>query len=133
MKADIVTEIAFSFPNEVGILAAAARAFADADISVEGMSNHSKGSTTDTYMVLSEGMEKAKDILTEAGVESIGEGNIVAVELESRMGAIADMAERLRDAEVNISNMYVSEAREGTSVVYISTNDDDKAVSVLNG
>lgn len=133
MKANIVTEIAFSFPNEVGILAKTARAFSDANISVEGMSNHSKGSTTDTYMVLSDGIDKAKEVLTEAGVESIGEGNIVAVELESKMGAIADMAERLRDANVNISNMYVSEAVEGPSVVYISTNDDDKAVSVLNG
>ena len=76
MKAELVTEIAFSFPNEVGILARTSRAFSDAEISIEGMLNYSKGSTTDTYMVLSNKIDKAKEILTEAGVESIGQGNI---------------------------------------------------------
>jgi len=132
MNAEIVTEISFSFPNEVGVLARTARALANADISIEGMLNYSKGSTTDTFMVLSDGIETAKKILKEQGVDSIGQGNIVSVELDSRPGALADMSERLAEHGINITNMYVCEAKEGPSIIYIATNNDDKAVEVLN-
>lgn len=132
MKAEIVTEISFSFPNEVGVLARTARSFSDAGIGVRGMLNYSQGSTTQTYMVLSSGLEQAKEILTEQGVESVGQGNVVAVTLEGETGALADMAERLAEAELNIANMYVCESPQGPSIIYVSTNDDDKAVEVLN-
>jgi len=133
MKAEIVTEISFSFPNEPGILARTARSFSDAGIGIKGMLNVSKGSTTQTYLVLSSGIDKAREILKEAGVESVGQGNIVAVTLEGETGAIATMAEKLAEAQVNIENMYVCEADEGPSRIYVSTNNDDKAVEVLNG
>lgn len=133
MKAEIVTEIAFSFPNEPGVLADAAFSLAEAGISVKGMLNYSKGSTTETFMVLSDGIDKAKKILTEKGVDSIGQGNIMAVTLEGEKGAIAQMAKKLSEAEVNIENMYVCEAERGPSRIYVSTNNDDKAVEVING
>jgi len=132
MKAEMVTEISFSFPNEVGVLARTARAFADAGVGIKGMLNYSQGSTTQTYMVLSQGIEKAKAILTEQGVDSIGQGNVVSVALEGETGALAEMAQRLADAKVNISNMYVCESPQGPSIIYVSTNDDDKALEVLN-
>lgn len=131
MKAELATEISFSFPNETGVLARAARAFTNAGIGIKGMLNVSKGSTTETFMVLSSGVEKAKKILTEQGVESVGEGSVVGVQVEGETGAIAEMAERLAAAHINIANMYVSESVRGPSIVYISTNDDDKAVEVL--
>lgn len=130
-KAEIVTEIAFSFPNEIGILAKAARSLSKAGIGIQGMLNYSKGSTTQTYMVLSKNTEEAKKILKEMGVESIGEGNVIAVTLQGETGALAEMAERLAKAQINISNMYVCESPQGPSVIYISTSDDDTAVEVL--
>jgi hypothetical protein len=132
MKAEIVTEISFSFPNEIGVLARTARSFSEAGIGVRGMLNYSEGSTTKTYMVLSSGLEKAKEILTEQGVDSVGQGNVVAVTLEGETGALADMAERLAKAELNISNMYVCESPQGPSMIYVSTNNDDKASDILN-
>ena len=131
MKASIVTEISFSFPNEVGILAKTARDFTDKGVGIHGMLNYSQGSTTQTYMVVSD-VATAKEILTEHGVESIGQGNVVSVVMEGETGPIAEMAERLAEAEINIANMYVCEAVEGPSTIYISTNNDDKAVDVLN-
>ncbi|MDP2691767.1 MAG: hypothetical protein Q8O95_05195 [bacterium] len=133
MKVRIVTEIAFQFPNEVGILAKTARTLSESGIGIKGMLNYSQGSTTQTYMVLSGDLEKAKKILTDQGVESVGQGNVVEVELEGETGAIADMAEKLAEANINIANMYACEAPQGASVIYISTNDDDKAVEVLGG
>lgn len=132
MKAELATEISFSFPNEAGVLAKTARAFTDAGIGIKGMLNVSKGSTTETFMVLSSGVEKAKQILTEQGVESVGEGSVVGVQVEGETGALAEMAEKLAAANLNIANMYVSESVRGPSIVYISTNDDDKAVEVLS-
>lgn len=132
MKAEIATEISFSFPNEVGVLARTAREFSDAGIGVRGMLNYSEGSTTKTFMVLSSGLDQAKEILTEEGVDSIGQGNVVAVTLEGETGALADMAERLAKAEINISNMYVCESPQGPSMIYVSTNEDDRAVEILN-
>ncbi len=132
MKAEIATEISFSFPNEVGVLARTARSFSEAGIGVRGMLNYSQGSTTQTYMVLSAGIEQAKEILKGQGVESVGQGNVVAVTLEGETGALADMAERLAEAEINISNMYVCESPQGPSMIYVSTNDDDKATEILN-
>jgi len=133
MKAELVTEISFSFPNEIGVLAKTARALTDAGIGIKGMLNYSKGSDTITNLVVSKNLEKAKEILHSSGVESIGEGNVIAISMEGETGAIADMAEKLADANINIANMYVSESVMGPSLVYVSTNDDDKAVEVLNG
>jgi len=132
MKAELATEISFSFPNEIGVLAKTARAFTEAGIGIKGMLNVSKGSTTETFMVVSDGVEKAKDILTKQGVESIGEGTVVGVQVEGETGALAEMAEKLATAKINIANMYVTESVRGPSIVYISTNDDDKAVEVLS-
>lgn len=132
MKATIETEIEFSFPNEIGVLARVARSFSEAGIGIKGMLNFSKGSTTETYMVLSRDIDKAKDILTEAGVDSIGQGTVVAVNLEGETGAIAIMAERLAEAKINIANMYVCESPQGPSIIYVSTNDDDAAVAAIN-
>lgn len=132
MKANIVTEIAFSFPNEVGVLARTARDFSDAGIDILGMLNYSQGSSTETFLVLSGKYDQAKEVLKKEGVESVREGTILAVTLDSETGAIADMAEKLAEAGINISNMYVSEAAEGPSVIYVSTTNDDKAVEVLN-
>lgn len=132
-NAEIVTEISFQFPNISGVLAKAARALANAGIGIRGMLNYSKGSTTETFMVLSKDIPKAKKILQKHGVLGIiGEGNIVAVKMEGEVGAIAEMSEKLAKANINISNMYVCEAFQGPSVIYISTNDDDKTVEVLN-
>ena len=132
MKAEIVTEIAFSFPNEIGILAKVARALSDNDIGIKGMLNFSKGSTTETYMVLSRNIDKAKEVLMKHGVESIRQGTVVSITLEGESGPIAIMAERLAEANINIANMYVCESPQGPSIIYVSTNDDDKAVEVLN-
>ena len=132
MKAELATEISFSFPNEIGILARTARALTNAGIGIKGMLNVSKGSTTQTYMVFSKDAEKAKKILQEQGVDNLGEGNVVGVQMEGETGAVADMAEKLAKANINIANMYVSESVMGPSMVYISTNDDDQAVTVLN-
>jgi len=132
MKATIETEIEFSFPNEIGVLARVARSFSEAGIGIKGMLNFSKGSTTETYMVLSRDIDKAKDILTEAGVDSIGKGTVVAVNLEGETGAIAVMAERLAEAKINIANMYVCESPQGPSIIYVSTNDDDAAIASIN-
>jgi hypothetical protein len=133
MKAEIVTEISFSFPNEIGVLAKTARALTDAGIGIKGMLNYSKGSDTITNLVVSTNLEKAKEILKNSGVQSIGEGNVISISMEGETGAIAIMAEKLAEAGVNIANMYVSESVMGPSLVYISTNNDDKAVEVLNG
>lgn len=130
-KAEVVTEISFHFPNEVGVLAKTAKAIAKAGIGIKGMLNYSRGSSTQTYLVVSKGIETVKKILKEQGVDSIGEGTIVAVELEGETGALAEMAERLAKANINIENVYVSEAVLGPSVVYLTTTNDDAAVEAL--
>lgn len=132
MKAELVTEVAFSFPNEVGILAKTARALADAKIGIKGMLNYSKGSITKTFMVFSRDTDRAKEILQKVGVDSIGEGNVIAISCEGETGAIAEMADILANANINIANMYVSESVMGPSLVYISTNDDERALGLLN-
>ena len=130
-KAEVVTEISFHFPNEIGVLAKAAKAISKAGIGIRGMLNISQGSVTQTFLVVSKGIETVKKILQEQGVKSIGEGTIVSVELEGETGALAEMAERLAKAKVNIENIYVSEAALGPSGVFLSTSDDDAAVQAL--
>lgn len=132
-NAELVTEISFSFPNKLGVLAKAARTLSNAGIGIQGMLNYSKGTTTETFMVLSKDIPQAKEILKKQGVlGNIGEGNVVAVKMEGKVGAIAEMAEKLAKANINISNMYVCEALQGPSIIYISTSDDDKTVKTLN-
>ena len=75
--------------------------------------------------------QKALHLLGERGVLALT-SEVLAIDMPDRAGALADIAQRLADAGVNIEYAYGSgPAREGRAVAYMHVSDLRKARAAL--
>lgn len=75
--------------------------------------------------------ERAKEILHKLGL-MYGEGNVLTVELDNQPGSLAELANKLAKKKINIEQAYATATGNG-SLLVLSTTDDKKANSALNG
>jgi hypothetical protein len=133
MHAKMAKELVFSFPDLVGVYAKTGRELANAGINVSGILNVSHGTSTITHMALSGNISQARAILQQNGATDIHEHDILAVTLPSKPGALAEVAEKLAPAGINIGDLYASEVPGSNTTVYVQTSDNQKALKVLGG
>ena len=116
--------------NEVGVIADISRALADEEINIETISAEAladKGVitlTTDAY-------DEALRTLTDAGFKTVSDDSLV-LRLPDEPGALAKVAERFKDAGVNIQSLHIVERREGHTIVALSADDRAKAETLVN-
>jgi hypothetical protein len=78
-------------------------------------------------------VEKAEKALKEGGF-TVGQTEVVAVEVPDRPGGLADILALLGKAAVNVEYMYAFVAKSGGNAVVIFRFDDpSRAVTVLTG
>ena len=116
--------------NEVGVIADISRVLADSSINIETIGVDSlgdKGSislTTDDY-------DGALFALTAAGFKTVSDESLL-VRLHDEPGALAKVAERLKQAGINIQSIQIVDRREGNTTVAIVTNDRAKAEDLMD-
>ena len=116
--------------NEVGVIADISRVLADSSINIETIGVESlgdKGSislTTDDY-------DGALLALTSAGFKTVSDESLL-VRLQDEPGALAKVAERLKQAGINIQSLQIVDRREGHTTVAIVTNDRAKAEDLMD-
>ena len=116
--------------NEVGVIADISRVLADSSINIETIGVDSlgdKGSislTTDDY-------DGALFALTAAGFKTVSDESLL-VRLHDEPGALAKVAERLKQAGINIQSLQIVDRREGHTTVAIVTNDRAKAEDLMD-
>ena len=117
--------------NEVGVIADISRVLADEGINIETISAEALGEkgvitlTTDAY-------DDALRALTDAGFKTVSDDSLL-LRLRDEPGALAKVAERFRDAGVNIQSLHIVDRREGHTIVAISTDDRQKAETLVDG
>ena len=116
--------------NEVGVIADISRVLADNEINIETISTESlddKGSislTTDDY-------DGALRALTEAGFKTVTDDSLL-VSLRDEPGALAKVAEKLKQGGVNIQSLQIVDRRGDYTTVAILTDDRAKTEGLLD-
>ncbi|MGI8564395.1 MAG: ACT domain-containing protein [Candidatus Dormibacter sp.] len=96
-----------SLEDRPGALADVAGAIAAAGINVEAVLAYSVGGQTEAHLAFVDG-EAARSALEGAGHRVAGERNAFVVQMEDRVGALAELTQRLAGAGVNLSLTHLA-------------------------
>ena len=116
--------------NEVGVMADITRVLADSSINISTISAEAAGDkgaislTTDDY-------DGALRALTDAGFKTVTDDSLI-VSLRDEPGALAKVAEKLKQGGVNIQSLHIVERRGDYTTVAILPDDRAKAESLLD-
>jgi hypothetical protein len=105
----MATDLSISLPDEPGGLAKAAKALGDAGVNIEGIAGLGGGGHGHVHLLV-EDAGAARAALEGAGVSLEGEREAVVVDVsgEDRPGKLAELAEALGAAGVNLAACYVA-------------------------
>ena len=127
-----VTQLAVTLANKPGALGGLCSTLGKAGVNISALlAPEVKG--RGKVRLLVDNRDKAKETLT-AGKIRFAEEEIIAMDLDSRPGALGEVAEKLAQAKINVKYAYAT-ASEGSAkaTVLLSVPDMDKALGVLGG
>ena len=116
--------------NEVGVIADISRVLADNGINIETISTEAiddKGTITLT----ADDYDGALRALTDAGFKTVTDDSLL-VSLKDEPGALAKVAEKLKQGGVNIQSLHIVERRGDYTTVAILPDDRAKAEGLLD-
>jgi hypothetical protein len=116
--------------NEVGVIADISRVLADNHINIETISTETlddKGTITLT----ADDYDGALRALTDAGFKTVTDDSLL-VSLKDEPGALAKVAEKLKQGGVNIQSLHIVERRGDYTTVAILPDDRAKAEGLLD-
>ena len=125
-----MTRMIIMAKNEVGIIADISQVLADNDINIETISADAlddKGIitlTTNDY-------DGALRALTDAGFKTVTDDSLL-VSLRDEPGALAKVAEKLKQGDVSIQSLHIVDRRGDYTTVAMLTDDRAKAEGLLD-
>jgi hypothetical protein len=124
-----VTQITVSAQSKPGVLAKVAGALAAAGVNISGVCAAESGGRGKLRLVVSD-VAKAKSALAAAKVRCAEEPALLLT-LEDRPGTLAQVADKLGRAKINIKCAYATTGGGGPCQVVIVVANPDKAAKVL--
>jgi len=130
LSIETATQLAIFLANRPGALARVCEALANAKINIHALATSDTVDHSVVRMVVSD-PTKALMLLGEAGVLAL-ETEVLMIETASEPGALAKIAERLAEAEINIEYAYLAGGR-GTEkgLIVLRPSDVEKAQTAL--
>ena len=107
--------------NEVGVLADITGLLAAAGINVESMNTQTARERGAIIMTVND-TDHALSVLNQAGYKAVSDDSVV-VRLRDEPGALAGVADRLRQAGVNIQNLHILARQDGYALIALTTSD----------
>ena len=115
--------------NRVGELAHVTRALATGGVNVEHVVGTSAGDKM-CARIITDNDARTREVLRSLDLPFV-EGDTLHVEVEDRPGSIADLAERLAAAGVNVTGILTVGHHEGRTQLAFTVDDDARAREVL--
>ena len=130
LSIETATQLAVFLANRPGALARVCEALANAEINIHALATSDTVDHSVVRMVVND-PTKALMLLGEAGVLAL-ETEVLMIETASEPGALAKIAERLAEAEINIEYAYLAGGR-GTEkgLIVLRPSDVEKAQTAL--
>ena len=107
--------------NEVGVLAGVTGVLAREGINVESMNTQTAGDRGAIIMTV-DNTDHALAVLNQAGYKAVSD-DFVVVRLRDEPGALAGVADRLKQAGVNIQNLHILARQDGYALIALTTSD----------
>ena len=116
--------------NEIGVIADISRALADAGINIETISAEGL-EERGTITLTTDAQDAALRELTNAGFKAVTDESLV-LRLPDEPGALAKVAERFKQAGVNIQSLHILERKAGFTIVALAAEDREKAAKLVD-
>jgi hypothetical protein len=125
-----ITQIAISLQNKPGTLAKVCSTLSSAEVNISALlAPDAKGRGKVRFLV--DRLDKAKEALNTAKIR-FSEEEVIALNLDNRPGALAEVAEKLAQSKINIRYAYAATAEDSAkATVIVAVPDVDKALGVL--
>lgn len=117
--------------DRVGVLADITGVLARADINIEALDAEVAGQRGAVIMTVDE-TDHALALLNQSGYKAVGEDTVV-LRLKDEPGSLARVADRLKQAEVNIQNLHILGRQNDYSLIALTTSDRAAAETALRG
>ncbi len=127
--ASIHEEITVKLENKPGALAKALRAVASAGANVLAFCGYGENGSG-TLLVVASQTAAAAEALKKAGF-AVELHPVVIAEVDDRVGAAAELAEKVAGKGVNVLHAYASGAGKGRTTVVFRTSDNGAARSAI--
>jgi len=126
-----VTQIVLNLQSKPGVLANVAGALGKAGVNIEGICAAETAGRGKIRLLVSDAA-KAEVALKAAKIRC-GREEAISVSLENRPGALAEAAQKLAQAKVNIKCVYATVAGTGQAAVVFTVSNLSKAAAALGG
>lgn len=130
IKASIVKEVVVRVGDRVGALAEILAPIAEARLNLLAINTLSVGNEAKISLV-AEDTAKVVALLQKSGVTP-WEQEVVAVEIANEAGAVAEVASKLAQKEVDIRSLWASTAVGLNTTLYLWTSDNAAAIKVIS-
>jgi hypothetical protein len=129
-KAKKAKQLSFEAKDKIGVLAEVSAALAAAKVDITAICAY--GMDREAYfMLITDANAKAKKVLGKMGF-NVEDEDVVSVELPNKPGALQQVAKKIADGGINIHYMYGTAGSGKTSTGIFATNNDIKAIKVIN-
>lgn len=127
----VVEQLTILAANKPGVLANICGSLSDENINIVGITVVDHLEYAMIRMVV-DNPRKAVHLLGEAGI-LVYEGEVLQITLKKGPGSLEYVAEILAEENLNIEYVYGTESsNNGEAVLYLKTNNNQKALEVLN-
>ena len=116
--------------NEVGVIAGITRVLADGGINLEGLNVETTGEQG-TIVLNADDTDHALALLNQAGYKAVGD-DIIVLRIRDEPGALATVAESLKQANVNIQSLHILGRSDGLATVALTTDDRERAEMAIS-
>lgn len=127
-KAAKASQLIFSLPNKVGLLASVAEAIASAKVNIEAVCAYERG--YGYFMMVTDNNAKAKKVLQKMGADVHVE-EVIAIEVPNRAGQLEKISRAIADADIDIHFIYASPGKGKTATLILKTANDRKSLKLL--
>ena len=116
--------------DRVGLIADVARALADAAVNIESLDTEQTGEQG-IITLTTDDTDLALHALKEAEFRAVTDDSLI-FRLPDQPGSLARVAERFKEAGVNIQSLHILDRRDGQATVALTTLDRSQAEALLD-
>ncbi len=116
--------------NEVGVIADIAKVLADVGINLETINTETAGDQGAIVLTVYD-TDHALSVLNQAGYKAVSDDALV-LRLRDTPGALAGVADSLKQAGVNIRSMHILNRQAGYAMIALTTDDRARAQAAID-